>query len=80
MATELEVLSAILQNAHPCVSCPMPCRDACPTAAFSSGSYCRDACKQQMTENEAHPELEDGILLIKYCRACELACKNAPKC
>lgn len=65
----------------PCAGCERPCWRACPQAAFGSGSYRRDPCTVQMKIDEANRALieewsEDGSQgsVVKYCRACELAC------
>jgi epoxyqueuosine reductase len=65
----------------PCEGCDMPCRSACPQEAFSSGSYVRALCYQQMKNDEAnkvvfHKSENDHSpsVQVKYCRACELSC------
>ena len=70
-----------LEGFSPCESCAQFCHLACPRDAFATGSYHRPACIEQMnadTENlSPEGELrEDGspTWVIKYCRACELAC------
>jgi epoxyqueuosine reductase len=68
----------------PCEGCDMPCRRACPRQAFRSGSYSRALCDLQMDEDVANSELlenwvedESRSKVVKYCRACELACPVA---
>lgn len=68
----------------PCEGCPMPCRQACPQRAFRSGSYSRDLCDLQMTEDVENEvvveksENDDALGSYRiYCRACELACPVA---
>lgn len=76
----------------PCASCDAPCWRACPKNAFESGSYHRPLCSEMMSENEARQRVwvEDGAdglpfgeahgklgEVIRYCRACELACPVA---
>jgi len=65
----------------PCAACDMPCRRACPQQAFRSGVYSRALCDRQMTLDEDHPVLVEHWVegyspgrVVKYCRACELAC------
>jgi epoxyqueuosine reductase len=66
----------------PCDGCARPCRDACPQGAFARGRYDRARCALQMALDESRPEAfeVDGprgrrvVPLIRYCRACELAC------
>jgi epoxyqueuosine reductase len=76
----------------PCTGCDMPCWRACPKNAFESGSYHRPLCSEMMSENEARQRVlvedwPDGLSfgeahdkpgeMVKYCRACELACPVA---
>ncbi len=61
----------------PCAGCGRPCMEACRQGAFSSGRYERSRCERQMHRDEERaaakgPHGSDG--LVKYCRACELAC------
>lgn len=65
----------------PCEACEMPCRRACPQNAFAGDVYSRPVCKVQMQEDEANREALEvasssgpAIEVVKYCRACELAC------
>jgi len=65
----------------PCAGCDMPCRSACPQVAFTSGSYRRTLCSEQMERDEANAVIvKEGqeknlpSRYTKYCRACELAC------
>jgi epoxyqueuosine reductase len=69
---------------NPCESCDMPCRSACPKNAFESGSYYRPLCIEMLGENEERHRVliedwADGLPgeVVKYCRACELACPMA---
>lgn len=68
----------------PCEGCDMPCWRACPKNAFESGSFYRPWCLEMQRENEEHDQvlLKDGAgnplgEVIRYCRACELACPVA---
>ena len=69
----------------PCDTCNMPCKRACPQNAFSSGSYNRILCANQMKVDEDNKVViqktlaEDSGMRIKYCRACELACPVGQK-
>jgi len=65
----------------PCKGCDMPCRQACPRQAFRSGSYSRALCDLQMDQDVANSALVENWVenepkskVVKYCRACELAC------
>jgi epoxyqueuosine reductase len=60
----------------PCDSCDKPCWKACPQKAFSSGSYNSILCDKQMKADETKARIEGT--LVKYCRACELACQELP--
>ena len=53
----------------PCDACDRPCWGACPQGAFPAGSYSRALCDVQMKTDEGR-----AVTLVKYCRACELAC------
>ena len=65
----------------PCDACEGFCQKACPQKAFPGGVYNRPRCIEQIngdaankvpggkTDKEGRP-----IPVIKYCRACELAC------
>jgi epoxyqueuosine reductase len=70
-----------IQDFYPCESCAELCHLACPRDAFSTGAYHRPACIQQIDADVAGrgsggEPWQDGRpkLVIKYCRACELAC------
>jgi len=79
---ELEATAPI--DFDPCDGCDMPCRRACPQDAFRTGSFSRDLCHHQM-----FIDLEQAVILdewidgfsgrevVKFCRACELACPVA---
>lgn len=63
----------------PCEGCDMPCRRACPQKAFDQeGAYTRAMCMKQMDadiQNAAGSKNADpDEAVVKYCRACELAC------
>jgi epoxyqueuosine reductase len=66
---------------NPCDGCDMPCRRICPQRAFRDGSYNRTLCDQQMTMDFDQPVYLEQWMgeysekkVVKYCRACELAC------
>ena len=78
---DAELVPAAPTDFAPCAGCAMPCRSACPQEAFTSGSYRRTLCSEQMERDEANAVIvEEGqekdlpSKYIKYCRACELAC------
>ncbi|CAB5106559.1 hypothetical protein D3OALGB2SA_2166 [Olavius algarvensis associated proteobacterium Delta 3] len=65
----------------PCSECDRFCQKACPQRAFARGRYIRDRCLVQMNMDVArsspeqrHTKKEPIHPVIKYCRACELAC------
>jgi epoxyqueuosine reductase len=65
----------------PCKYCEIPCRQACPTKAFETGNYNRELCLKQMEQDEIKSTNSKNTgtmyyadVVIKYCRACELAC------
>lgn len=74
----------------PCAGCPAPCRTGCPRGAFGAewppaAGYTRVVCYLQMdadivsaapAEGDRLPHGRAGpsLPIIKYCRACELAC------
>jgi epoxyqueuosine reductase len=67
----------------PCENCDMPCRKACPQEAFRSNSYDRSLCLKQMEKDEIESAISKDTgtmyysdVMIKYCRACELACSE----
>lgn len=65
----------------PCDTCAQLCHLACPRDVFSSGVFHRPTCIQQINADVAN-EVQDGEvggdgrpgLVVKYCRACEVAC------
>jgi epoxyqueuosine reductase len=64
-----------------CAGCEMPCKKACPQNAFRDGPYSRALCNEQMERDKASPvpsherdKKGRSSFLVKYCRACELAC------
>jgi epoxyqueuosine reductase len=70
-----------LEDFAPCKNCNTPCRQACPRRAFETGTYNRTLCQKQMEQDETDSNIskDTGFMyysdvLIKYCRACELAC------
>lgn len=70
-----------IEEFSPCETCVEFCQEACPQNAFSRGVYHRPSCIEQLNADVAN-KVPDGeidesgspILVIKYCRACELAC------
>lgn len=65
----------------PCETCEEFCQKACPIAAFPQGKYNEPICRRQMNTDVDNKVAEGEIdengqrnLVIKYCRACELAC------
>jgi epoxyqueuosine reductase len=69
--------AAAYSRRSPCDGCYEPCRSACPMNAFASGFFSREACSRQMEADESRRNSGDGVeddSLIRYCRACELAC------
>jgi epoxyqueuosine reductase len=70
-----------IEGFFPCETCDTLCQKVCPRNAFSSGAYHRPSCIAQMDADAANKapggEIDEKgkpILVIKYCRACELAC------
>jgi epoxyqueuosine reductase len=70
----------------PCEGCDMPCRRVCPQKAFSSRSYVRALCNEQMKNDEANKVVFEKLhsnnslsMCVRYCRACELSCPVAGK-
>lgn len=67
---------------RPCDGCARPCLQACPQGAFPGGRYDRERCTRQMSLDESRRSVRviDGPsgpqprAVIRYCRACELAC------
>jgi epoxyqueuosine reductase len=73
--------TGMVEGFSPCETCPDLCHQACPQNAFSSGVYHRPSCVTQLDTDRANKapggEIDENgnpILVIKYCRACELAC------
>lgn len=70
-----------LEGFSPCETCEGFCQKACPMKAFPQGKYSRPICRRQMIADEEN-KVPDGEIdengkrnmVIKYCRACELAC------
>ena len=70
-----------IEGFPPCETCDEPCQKVCPQNAFSSGAYHRPSCIAQIEADAAnkvpggeYDEKGVPIVVIKYCRACELAC------
>jgi epoxyqueuosine reductase len=70
-----------LEGFSPCETCDGPCHGACPRKAFPAGAYHRSSCLAQINADAADPvpggEIDHSgrpIPVIRYCRACELAC------
>lgn len=70
-----------IEGFSPCDSCDGFCQEACPVNAFPGGNYSRLICRTQIkadVENKgASGEIDKNgspILVVKYCRACELTC------
>ena len=73
--------TALREDFSPCNNCGDLCHYACPQNAFFTGTYHRAKCIAQLNHDRSHkkPDREKGKdswsrLVIKYCRACELAC------
>jgi epoxyqueuosine reductase len=71
----------MIERFNPCEVCEGFCQRACPKNAFSRHRFNRSKCLIQMEvdKDNAAPDKEAGEdgqrgLVIKYCRACELAC------
>jgi len=70
-----------LAGFSPCETCEGFCQKACPVKAFPQGEYSMAICRKQMDADEDN-KVPDGLIgkngrrnwVIKYCRACELAC------
>ncbi len=65
----------------PCDGCPQLCQAACPVAAFENGRYSRSRCMVQMEADRTSATPADDTAnespprdMVKYCRACEIAC------
>jgi len=70
-----------IEGFSPCETCDVLCHKVCPQNAFSSGAYRRPSCITQLNADAANKvpggEIDENgkpIMVIKYCRACELAC------
>jgi epoxyqueuosine reductase len=70
-----------VEGFSPCETCDTLCQKVCPQNAFSSGAYHRPSCIAQLDSDVANKvsagEIDENgtpLLVIKYCRACELAC------
>jgi epoxyqueuosine reductase len=70
-----------LAGFSPCETCERFCQKACPVKAFPYGEYSLSICRKQMDADDAN-KVPDGLIgkngrrnwVVKYCRACELAC------
>ncbi len=78
---ELEPTTICIENFQPCTNCEAPCITACPQQAFESGSYDRILCQKQLEKDETESTISKDTgtmyyadVMIRYCRACELAC------
>jgi epoxyqueuosine reductase len=78
---ELEPTTISIENFQPCTNCEAPCITSCPQKAFESGSYDRLLCQKQLEKDETESTMSKDTgtmyysdVMIKYCRACELAC------
>ena len=66
----------------PCDGCEQSCHKACPENAFRSGQYDVTRCEPEMQRNRrafisvegAEVRMDGPCDVIKFCRACELAC------
>ena len=62
----------------PCDDCDTPCFRACPQEAFSAGAFRKNDCLNKMEADESAglmaAEEEGKLIVITYCRECELAC------
>lgn len=66
----------------PCEGCEQPCYRACPEDAFRHGQYDVTLCEPEMQRNRhtfisvegAEVRMDGPCDVIKFCRACELAC------
>ena len=70
-----------IKGFFPCETCDTLCQKVCPQNAFSSGAYRRQSCTIQLDADIANKvpggEIDENgkpIMVITYCRACELAC------
>jgi epoxyqueuosine reductase len=65
---------------EPCSGCAAPCREACPEDALSRGGYERADCERRMSADLSArlpaflPAAPAPVEVVRYCRACELAC------
>lgn len=70
---------------NPCRDCVAPCLTACPVGAFRQGRYERSDCERRMDSDIAGrspglwPSNPEPVDVIRYCRACELACPTGPE-
>jgi epoxyqueuosine reductase len=65
----------------PCDTCEAPCQKVCPQQAFADGTYSRHHCIKRFSVDKDSPVPGDDtdrdghpIMVIKWCRACELVC------
>ncbi len=73
--------SGMIEGFSPCDTCNNICQKACPVDAFPQGTYSMPLCRKQMRVDEdnqvPYGEINENgkqNMVIKYCRACELAC------
>jgi epoxyqueuosine reductase len=75
MSIDLKVESPEKMDFNPCENCTMPCRDACPQEAFVEDAYSEIRCRIQMDLDEENASLNlRSLIVIKYCRECEINC------
>ena len=73
--------TAPIDGFDPCSECEGYCQKACPVHAFPEGAFSRNACYLQMNA-DVNSKVAEGetdqsgsrAWVIKYCRACEMAC------
>jgi epoxyqueuosine reductase len=75
LSIDLKVESPEKLDFNPCENCTMPCRDACPQEAFVEDGYSEIRCRIQMDLDEENASLNlRSLIVIKYCRECEISC------
>ncbi len=71
-----------LEGFSPCETCGDFCQAACPQNSFSTGSYHRPSCMQQLDIDKADSKPDPKAVgeeavskpVTRFCRECELAC------